>query len=130
MAAQSPKGERPMSVGFIVVRMRSTEPPAVTAGPPCDRRRDIGPKFCHLQRESAGGRTVSRRRPLGDCWVTLRHCSRSRKSADELPISQNRYPTKIELALQDLCFLGMSAAGLYSVLSIDRWLVHRGSLYY
>ena len=69
----------------------------------------IGLKFCHLQRESAGGRTVSRQQPAGDRWVTLRHCSRSRKSADELPISQNRHPAKIERALQDLCFLGTSA---------------------
>ena len=42
MAARSPKGERRMTAGFIVVRRRSTGPPAVTAGPPCDRRRDIG----------------------------------------------------------------------------------------
>ena len=42
MAARSPKGEHLMTAGFIVVRRRSTGPPAVIAGPQCDRRRDIG----------------------------------------------------------------------------------------
>ena len=42
MAAWSPKGERPMIAGFIVVRRQSTGPPAVTAGLPGDRLRDIG----------------------------------------------------------------------------------------
>ena len=47
--------------------------------------------------------------------MILRHCSRSRKLADELPISQNRHLAKIERAPLDLCFLGTSALvrGLY-----------------
>ena len=43
-------------------------------------RRGTCRKFGHLQRKSTGGRTVSRRRPSGACWLTLRHGSRSRKS--------------------------------------------------
>ena len=39
----------------------------------------------------------------------LRHCSRSRKSADELPISKNRHPAKIERPLPGFMFLGTSA---------------------
>ena len=63
MAAQCPNGDLPMIIGFIVVRRRPTGVPAVTAGAPADRRRDIGRKFCHLQSESGGGRTVSQRWP-------------------------------------------------------------------
>ena len=42
MVAQSPKGEWPMTAGFIVIRRRSTGPPAVTSGPPFDCHWDIG----------------------------------------------------------------------------------------
>ena len=41
MATRSSKGERPVIAGFIVVRQRSTGLPAVTAGTPDDRRREI-----------------------------------------------------------------------------------------
>ena len=61
-----------MIVGFIVVRRRPTGVPAVTAGAPADHRQDIGRKFCHLQSESGGGRTVlpaaAGRRPLHDFY--------------------------------------------------------------
>ena len=42
MAVWSPKGERLVIAGFISVRRRSTGLPAVSAGPPDDRRRDTG----------------------------------------------------------------------------------------
>ena len=42
MAAWSPKGERPVIAGFIVVQRQSTGLPAVTTGPLDDRRRDTG----------------------------------------------------------------------------------------
>ena len=63
---------------------------------PPGHRRDIGQKFGHLRMKSADGRTVSRRWSSGDHWVSLRLCSRSRKSAGDLLISQNRHPAKIQ----------------------------------
>ena len=66
----------------------------------------IGRKFGYFQWKSTGGRTVSRRRPSGARWLTLRHGSRSRKSGGELPISKNRHPAKIYRSPRDLCFLG------------------------
>ena len=63
MAARCPNGDLRIIVGFIVVRRRPAGVPAVTAGAPADRRRDIGRKFCHLLSESGGGRTVSQRWP-------------------------------------------------------------------
>ena len=62
---------------------------------PPGHRRDIGRKFGHLRMKSADGRTVSRQWSSGDHWVSLWLCSRSRKSASDLPISQNRHPAKI-----------------------------------
>ena len=73
MAIHSPNGDLPMIAGFIVVRRRSTGAPMVNAEPPDDRRRGINRKFGHFQRKSTGGRTVSRRRPSGARWLTLRH---------------------------------------------------------
>ena len=61
MAARCPNGDLPIIVGFIGVRWRPAGAPAVTAGPPADRRRAIGRKFCHLLSESGGRRTVTRR---------------------------------------------------------------------
>ena len=63
MPERRPADDLPMIVGFIVVRRRPAGAPAVTAGAPADRRRDIGRKFCHLRSESGGRRTVTRRRP-------------------------------------------------------------------
>ena len=54
MAARCPNSDLPMIVGFIGVRRRPAGAPPVTAGPPADRRRAIGRKFCHLQSESGG----------------------------------------------------------------------------
>ena len=64
MAAWCPNGDLPMNVGFIVVRRRPEGAPAVTAGPPGDRRRGIGQKFviCWANRAVAG------RRPLHDFY--------------------------------------------------------------
>ena len=63
MPKRRPADDLPMIVGFIVVRRRPAGAPAVTAGPPADRRRDIGRKFCHLLSESGGHRTVAWRWP-------------------------------------------------------------------
>ena len=63
MAARCPNGDLPMIVGFIGVRRRLAGAPPVTAGPPADRRRAIARKFCHLQSESGGRRTVARQWP-------------------------------------------------------------------
>ena len=65
-------------------------------------RRGIGQKFGHFQTKSTGGRTVSWRRPSGARWLTLRYGWRSRKLADELPISKNRHPAKIYRSPSDL----------------------------
>ena len=83
--------------GFIFVRRRSTGPPAVTARSPDAGRRGIGRIFWPFVQK------ISRRPnslpagivmwPLDGLW----HCSRSRKSADELPISKNRHPAKIQV---------------------------------
>ena len=86
---RSPVGERQVTAGFIAVLQRSTGLPAVTAGSPDDHQRDIGRKFGHLRIKSALGRTVSEQRSSGDHWVSLRLCSRSRKSAGYQRISKN-----------------------------------------
>ena len=108
MAARSPKGERRMTEGFIVVRWRSTGPPAVTTRPPCDRRRDIGGASADNFVICRENRPVAEQSPGGGhqatARVTLRHCSRSRKSADELPISQNRHPAKNRAGIAGFMF--------------------------
>ena len=63
MPERRPADDQPMIVGFIVVRWRPVGAPAVTAGAPADRRRDIGRKFFHLRSESGRPRTVTRQRP-------------------------------------------------------------------
>ena len=63
MPKRRPADDLPMIVGFIVVRWRPAGAPAVIAGPPADRRRNIGRKFCHLLSKSGGHRTVARRWP-------------------------------------------------------------------
>ena len=42
MAARCPNVDRPMIAVFLGIRWRPAGPPAVTAGPPADRRRGIG----------------------------------------------------------------------------------------
>ena len=63
MAARCPNGDLPMIVGFLGIQRRPAGAPAVTAGPPADRRRAIARNFCHLQSESGGRRTVAWRWP-------------------------------------------------------------------
>ena len=87
-------------------------PPAIDRRPASHRwgadrssaghRRGIGRKFCKFQSELAGGRTVSERWPAGACCLILRLGSRSRKSADDLPISKNRHRRKIRQSPLDL----------------------------
>ena len=73
------------------------------------RRWGIGQKFGHFPRKSNGGLTVSQRWPSGARWLTLQHGSRSRKSADELPISKNRHQRKIRQSPLDLWSIVTSA---------------------
>ena len=63
MAARCPNSDLPMIVGFLGIRRRPAGAPPVTVGPPADRRRGIARKFCHLQSESGGRRTVAWRWP-------------------------------------------------------------------
>ena len=63
MPERRPADDLPMIVGFIVIRRRLAGGPAVTAGVPADRRRDIGRKLCHLRNKSGDRRTVTWRRP-------------------------------------------------------------------
>ena len=72
-------------------------------------RRGIDRNFGHFLRKSNGGRTVSWQRPSGARWQTLRHGSRSRKSADEVPISKNRHWRKICRSPLDLWSIVTSA---------------------
>ena len=62
---------------------------------PPGHRRDIGRQFGHLRMKSADDRTVSRWQSSGDHWVSLRLCSRSRKSGGDQWISKNSNPAKI-----------------------------------
>ena len=63
MAARCPNGDLPMIIGFLGVRRRPAGAPPVTTRPPADCRRGIAWKFCHLQSESGGRRTVAWRWP-------------------------------------------------------------------
>ena len=102
-------GERPVIGGFIFVLRRSTGPPAVTWRWPDDDRRGIGRKFWPFGKKI--GRRPNSLPAVIVMWPLdgLRHCSRSRKSADELPISKNRHPAKIERPPRGFMFLGTSA---------------------
>ena len=88
MAARSPKGERPVFAGFIVVWRQSTGLPAVTAGTLDDRRRDTG-------RASAENLVISRigqrpnslpaaivRRPQGDFTTLFKVKKIGRRATD------------------------------------------------
>ena len=89
-------------------------------------RQDIGRKFGHLKIKSASGRTVSRRRSSGYHWVSLRFCSRSRKSAGDRRISKNRNPAKI--AQKSAVIFGIK---LYCAVSFNTWdSKHRSPLGY
>ena len=70
MAARSPKGERPVIAGFIVVRQRSTGLPAVTAGTPDDLRRNIGGASAKNLVISRENRPVAEQSPGGDRQAT------------------------------------------------------------
>ena len=65
MAARSPNGDLLMIAGFIVVRLRSTGAPTVTADPPDDRRRDIGGASAENLVISRGNRPVTEQSPGG-----------------------------------------------------------------
>ena len=67
MAARCPNSDLPMIAGFLDIRRRPAGPPAVTAGPPADRRQGIGRNFGHPQSESGGRRAVAWRWPA-DVW--------------------------------------------------------------
>ena len=63
----APNGDLPMIGGFLGIRRRPAGAPAVTAGPPADRRRGIARNFGHPQSESGGRRAVAWRWPA-DVW--------------------------------------------------------------
>ena len=85
-------GHRPISSSNDQIVGRC---PAGARRSPAGHRRDIDQQFGHLRMKSADGRTVSRRRSSGDHWVSLRLCSRSRKSGCDQRISKNSSPAKI-----------------------------------
>ena len=71
MPKRRPADDLPMILGFIVIRRRPAGGPAVTAGAPADRRRDIGRKLCHLRNKSGDRRTVTWRRPANVHCLTF-----------------------------------------------------------
>ena len=102
MPERRPADDLPMIVGFIVIRRRPAGGPAVTAGAPADRRRDIGRKFMssaeQIGRSPNGHLAAAGRRPLPDL---LRPGSRSRKSGGDLPMPKNRKRRKIGRSSDD-----------------------------
>ena len=71
MTCRWPADDLPMIIVFIVVQRRPAGGPAVTAGAPADRCRNIGRKLCHLRNKSGDRRTVTRRRPADVCCLTF-----------------------------------------------------------
>ena len=83
MAARSPKCERPVIAGFIVVRRRSTGFPVVTARTPDDRRRDTGGASAEnlvISRENRPAAIV--RRPQGDFTTLFKVKKIGRRATD------------------------------------------------
>ena len=70
MAARSPKGERPMVAGFIVVRRRSTGPPEVTSGHLDDCRQDTAGASAENFVISRENRLVAKQSPGGGRQMT------------------------------------------------------------
>ena len=72
MAARCPNGDLPMIIGFLGIRRRPAGAPAVTAGPPVDRRPAIAPKFLSsakwIRRSPNSRLAVAARRPVHDFY--------------------------------------------------------------
>ena len=84
IAGRPPNSERPVIVGFIVARRRSTGVRTIAAGTSAENFFIWGEN-----------RPVAEQSPSGDRQVSLKHCSRSTKLAGEPPISKSCNRPKI-----------------------------------
>ena len=96
MPERRPADDLPMIVGFIVIRRRPAGGPAVTAGAPADRRRDIGRKLCYLRNKSGDRRTVTWRQPADvrcltfTTWFKVEKIGRWSADAKKQESAENR----------------------------------------
>ena len=95
VAARSPNGDPAAIYRFVDIDRRSAGALPGIGRSPSDGRRTEPGKTVRLQLSSADHHVSARRWSAGDRWPSAHSCSRSWKSAGDLPMSKNRHPAKI-----------------------------------